>query len=129
MCIRDRNNLDSAENFTRYKRWFSEQFAYLLRELDAHPDGNGTLLDNTAIFLCSELGHSSLHNHRNMPFILAGRAGGLETGRYLDYSAANGGDGETHAKLLVSIANAVGIPINSFGYTGHGDGPLQGLYA
>ena len=55
--------------------------------------------------------------------------GGLETGRALDYSSAHDGDGETHAKLLVSIANAVGIPINSFGYTGHGDGPLQGLYA
>ncbi len=125
----DASNLASAENFVLYKRWFTEQFAYLLRELDAQPEGDGTLLDNTVIFLCSELGHSSRHDHRNMPFVLAGRAGGLETGRALDYSSAHNGDGETHAKLLVSIANAVGIPINSFGYTGHGDGPLQGLYA
>lgn len=124
----DAGNLDSAANFVRYKRWFTEQFAYLLRALDAQPDGDGTLLDHTVVFLCSELGHSSRHDHRNMPFVLAGRAGGLETGRYLDYGSAHDGDGETHAKLLVSIANAVGIPIERFGYTGHGAGPLPGLY-
>lgn len=121
------NDLNSADDFVRYKRWYAEQFTYLLRQLDAYPDGNGTLLDNTVVFLCSELGHSSRHNHANMPFILAGRGGGLDTGRYLNYHDSNG-DGDSHAKLLVSIANAMGIPINSFGYTGHGDGPLPGLY-
>lgn len=123
------NDLSSADNFVRYKRWFNEQFAYLLRELANKPDGNGSLLDNTVVFLCSELGHSSYHDHKNMPFVLAGRGGGLQTGRFLDYTDSNNGDNESHAKLLVSLANAMGIPITEFGYTGHGDGPLSGLYA
>jgi len=39
-----------------------------------------------------------------------------------------GGQNETHAKILVSIANAVGVKIDSFGYTGMGMGPLPRLF-
>jgi hypothetical protein len=81
------------------------------------------------VLLCSELGHSARHDHRDMPFVLAGRGGGLVGGRFLDYRSANGGDGDSHAKLLVSIGNAAGIPIDRFGYTGSGTGPLPGLFA
>lgn len=49
-------------------------------------------------------------------------AGGeLQTGRHLDF------DGEAHTRLLVSIANMMGVDINEFGYTGHGTGGLPGL--
>ncbi|MEC9359896.1 MAG: DUF1552 domain-containing protein [Pseudomonadota bacterium] len=124
----DANNEDSIQNFIGWKRWYCEQFAYLVNALKGVETSNGSLLDDTVIFLCSELGHSSRHDHRDMPFVLAGRGGGLETGRFLDFRSANGGDGESHSKLLVSLGNAAGIPIESFGYTGHGSGPLSGLY-
>lgn len=118
----------TLQDFIAWKRWYNEQFAYLVNALKSVDTGSGSLLDNTVVFLCSELGHSSLHNHRDMPFVLAGRGGGLQSGRFLDFRNANSGDGESHSKLLVSLANAAGIPLNSFGYTGHGSGPLQGLY-
>lgn len=124
----DSQSASSIATFTQLKRWYTAQVAYLVGRLAAVPEGEGTLLDHTLVFLCSELGHSARHDHRDMPFVLAGRAGGLVTGRYLDYRAANGGEGESHAKLLVSIANAMGIPVTSFGYTGHGAGPLPRLY-
>ena len=71
------------------------------------------------------VGNSTLHDHRDMPFILAG--GGLPGGRFLDYRNANNGEGESHAKLLVSIANRMAVPIEQFGYSGHGLGPLAEL--
>jgi len=117
----------SVNGFVALQRWYCEQFAYLVNRLKSIPDGQGTLLDSTLVFLGSELGHSGRHDHRDMPFVLAGRAGGLATGRFLDYRSANNGDGESHAKLLVSIARAMGIPLNSFGYVGHGEGPLPRL--
>ena len=56
------------------------------------------------------------------PFILAGGAGGaLSTGRYLNYG------GDAHTKLLVSIANAMDVNINTFGYSGHGPGGLSNI--
>jgi len=36
-------------------------------------------------------------------------------------------EGESHAKMLVSMANALGSNVNSFGYTGKGTGGLSGF--
>lgn len=122
-------NEASVQNFVAYKRWYTERFAYLLNQLRAVPEADGsTLLDNTLVFLCSELGNSSRHDHADMPFIVGGGSNlGLQTGRFLDYRSAHDGEGEAHAKLLVSIANYLGININEFGYTGKGSGPLGGF--
>jgi Protein of unknown function (DUF1552) len=117
-----------AKDFVKLKRWFMEQFVYLIQKLASTPDDGGTLLDNTLVLLCSELGDSNLHDHDSVPFVLAGKAGGaLRTGRYLSYKGKNAGENEPHSKLLVSVANALDVPIDSFGFTGKGKGPLSGL--
>lgn len=117
-----------ATDFVKLKRWFMERFVYLIQKLASTPDDGGTLLDNTLVLLCSELGDSNNHDHNSVPFVLAGKAGGaLRTGRYLNYSGKNAGENEPHTKLLVSFANAVGMPIDSYGFTGKGKGPLDGL--
>ncbi|MEC8849324.1 MAG: DUF1552 domain-containing protein, partial [Pseudomonadota bacterium] len=129
----DANNEASIQNFIAWKRYYCEQLAYLVNRLREVPMSNGTLLDNTVVMVGSDLGHGSRHDHADMPFLLAGRAGGLQTGRFLDYRGSNrtqnaSGENESHAKLLVSLGNALGIPLEEFGYTGHGRGPLPGLY-
>jgi len=118
----------NARDFVKLKRWFMERFVYLVQKLAATPDDGGTLLDNTLVVLCSELGDSNLHDHARVPFVLAGRAGGaLRTGRFLDFRRKNAGENEPHTKLLVSVAQALDVDIDSFGYTGRGTGPLSGL--
>jgi hypothetical protein len=64
-----------------------------------------------------------------MPFVVAGGARAASSGgRYLNYvGKGQGGQNETHAKLLVSIARATGVMVDSYGYTGMGTGPLPGL--
>lgn len=115
-----------AQDFVKMKRWFMDEFRYLIEQLEATPDVDGSLLDNTLVMLCSELGDGNLHDHERVPFVLAGRAGGaLETGRFLNYRS--GDKLQPHTKLLVSIANAMGVDIDSYGYTGEGKGPLGGL--
>jgi hypothetical protein len=105
-----------------------DRFVTLVQKLAATPDAGGTLLDNSLVVLVSELGDSNRHDHDRVPFVLAGGAGGaLKTGRFLDYRRKNAGENEPHTKLLVSIANAVGVPIESYGFTGKGKGPLPGL--
>lgn len=131
----DENSASSVDAFVKLQRWYSQQLAYLLNALRGQPTADGkTLLDHTLVLLHSELGHSSRHDHQDMPFILAGHGGGLVGGRFLDYRGRNNnpgtsGQNEAHTKLLVSVANALGIPVNSFGYTGHGSGPLNGLFS
>lgn len=121
-------NSQNAADFITLKQWFMDRFAYLINRLASTPDEGGTLLDNTVVMLCSELGDSNLHDHARVPFLLAGSAGGaFQTGRLLDFRGTNGGENEPHTKLLVSIAQALDVNIDSFGYSGHGTGPLPGL--
>ncbi len=117
-----------ALDYIAYKRFFCEQLAYLVQRLGAIPDGDGSLLDNTILFMGTDINDGNQHDHNDMPFVLAGRAGGqLATGRSLDYRGAAGGEDDAHSKLLVSIANMAGVAIDEFGYTGHGMGGLSGL--
>jgi hypothetical protein len=119
----------NAKDFTTLKRWFMDQFVYLIERMEKTPDGTGSLLSNTLVVLCSELGDSNLHDHERVPFVLAGGAGGaLRTGRYLDFRGKNKGKNEPHTKLLTSIANAMDVKIDSFGYAGEGTGTLAGLF-
>jgi hypothetical protein len=103
--------------------WYADRFAYLLERLDSVPEGNGTMLDNSLVVWGSELGKGNSHSFSNTPFVLAGGAGGaLKTGRFLDYPK-----GTTHNRLLVSICNMFGVPVDKFGNTDPAAGPLPRL--
>jgi hypothetical protein len=111
------------------RRWYMGQFAGLLQRMKATPYGDSNLLDHTVVYLCTDINDGDLHDHRSMPFLLAGGSkAGLRTGRSLDFTnKGQGGQNETHAKLLVSIARALGDPLDSYGYTAMGTGGLAGL--
>lgn len=117
-----------AKDWVTLKRWWMTQFVYLIQKMESTPDDGGSLLSNTMVLLCSELGDSNLHDHDRVPFVLAGGAGvGLRPGRFLDFRGKNKGKNEPHTKLLTTIANAVDVKIDSFGYTGEGTGTLAGV--
>ncbi len=107
--------------------WFAEQLAYLLGKLDSYAEGDRTLLDNTVVLWVTEISESTQHALTNMPFLLAGSAGGVfRTGRFVDY-LANGGAPRQHNDLLLTIANAMGTKDTSFGDPEFSSGPLPGL--
>ncbi len=115
----------SAQQFVAMKRWFMQRFVELVQALAATPDsGGGRLLDSTVVVLCSELGDGNNHDHRRVPFVVAGgRSLGLRPGRFLDLKGRGpGGANVAHAKLLVSVARACGQAIDTFGYEGQGPG-------
>ncbi|WP_438010254.1 DUF1552 domain-containing protein [Sorangium sp. So ce321] len=105
-------------------RWQAEQLAYLLGKLDAVPEGAGTLLDNTIVLWCTDISAGQSHSRRDMPYVIAGRAGGaLRTGRFLSYA------GDPHNDLLVALCNAMGVDVSTFGNPAYCTGPLPGLLA
>ncbi|HTN82579.1 MAG TPA: DUF1552 domain-containing protein [Sorangium sp.] len=112
---------DRRRELQEIDAWYSEQIAYLLGRLDSVSEGDGTLLDNTLVVVGRELG-STAHRMERVPFVMAGGArGALKGGRYLAH------DGEDHAKLLVSIAQLMGLETNSIGNRKRDSGPLSGL--
>jgi hypothetical protein len=117
----------AQEKLTKINVWYAEQFAYLLGKLASYPEEGGTLLDNTAVLWCNEVGKGNNHAHRDLPFLLAGSCGGyFRTGRFVDYMAG-GAAGHPHNNLLVSLAQAMGLPDTTFGDPAYSTGPLPGL--
>lgn len=104
-------SLELQDQWARMLTWYTDQFAGLLDRLEAIPEGEGTLLDNCLVLWCNELSRGNTHSHDDMPFILAGGAGGaLRTGRHLVY------DREPHNNLLLAVAQLMGVEANSFGH-------------
>jgi hypothetical protein len=101
--------------------WFAQQFAYLLSEMKKIDEGSGTLLDNTLLFWPNELSEGQEHSRRDLPYLLAGKAGGqLTTGRYLKYNAT------PHNKLFTTFLNMFGEPATGFGEKDY-PGAITGL--
>lgn len=113
----------ARDELTKIYTWYSEMFAKFLAKLDAVPEGNGSLLDNSLIIWGSELGKGNTHSFERIPFVVAGGAGGkLKTGRYLQY------DKVEHNRLLVSAAQLMGAAeMSKFGATDVGSGGLSGF--
>ena len=112
----------AATDYVTCERWHSEQFASLIQKLKAQPDpeSGGSLFDSTLVVWAKELGDGRMHICTDVPFVLGG-GGAFTGGRYLDVGHAY------HSKLLVSIAQAFGINIDTFGDPASGNGGLEGL--
>lgn len=103
-------------------RWNFDQFAYLLGRLDAISEGDGTLLDNSLVWYNTDVSDGYVHDHGDMPYIVAGgAAGGIETGRYVQFDGS-----PLHQRLMLSFIHAMGLSeVEEFGRAGTTDaGPL-----
>jgi hypothetical protein len=126
------SDLDAQTKLSRLKAWYAEQLAYLVATMKTIPEGDGTMLDNTVIWWCSELSVGPTHSHRDMPFVLAGGAGGyFRTGRLVDLGRDAANKGRTHNDLLVSLCHAMGrTEVKTFGDPAYcSGGPMPGLTA
>ncbi len=114
---------DTVGKQIKIKNFYAKMFASLLTKLDAVPEGNGTLLDNSIVVWGSELGDAFSHNPEPTPFIVAGGgAGALRMGQHLDCQGAY------HNRLLVTLCQALGkTDVTKFGLSDTGQGPLPGL--
>lgn len=100
---------------------FAGYFKYLLEQLSQYTTPTGTMLDEGVSVWLNDLSTGPPHGTNNLPYVLAGSAGGyLKTGAYVD---AKGGakDSMTHNRFLSTIGaavgckNAQGAPLDDFG--------------
>jgi hypothetical protein len=94
---------------------FVEQLA-TLREVDG-----SRLLDHTLVVLTSHIANGS-HSLQNLPwFTLGNLAGTLRTGRLVSFPRAQDPDrswvshGRAHNDLFLSVAQAMGLDVDTFG--------------
>jgi hypothetical protein len=102
--------------------WYSEQHSYLLQSMAAVDMGGHSLLDESTVLFGSEIQAPATHAKDNMPLLLAGKGGGLQTGRWV--RSEHGGP---HNDLLLSILRLFGDQRPTFGAPQYCTGPLTGL--
>ncbi|MCB9523988.1 MAG: DUF1552 domain-containing protein [Myxococcales bacterium] len=117
----DDHQVAKVQQFVACERWVAERFDELLGLLAATPDPDvegASLLDTTLVLWPKEMGDPRLHTCRDVPFVLAG--GGIRGGRWLQVDTH-------HARLLVSICQLFGLPLDTFGDPQAQQGPLAGV--
>ena len=105
------NDPVKVEKISKINTFHVSLFAQFLEKLRATPDGEGSLLDNTIYLYGSGMGNPSLHDHVNLPILVAGGAStGLKGGRHIKYE-----DGTPLANLHLTLLDRVGVNLDSFG--------------
>lgn len=85
-------------------------FASFLERLEATPEGDGTLLDHALYLYGSGMGNPNVHDHTNLPILVAGGAAGkMRGGRHLRYERPT-----PLANLHLTLLEKVGVPLESF---------------
>ncbi len=82
-------------------------FAYYLEKLKATPDGDGSLLDHSSILYGSGMSNADIHDHTNLPIIVAG--GKPSGGRHIVAK-----ENTPLANLHLTLLDRVGVKIDSF---------------
>jgi hypothetical protein len=106
-------NQARIRDFAKVNSYHVSMLPYLLKALQDTPDTDGrTMLDNTAVLYGSPMGNPNQHNHKRVPFLIAGHAGGaLKGGVHL--KAANG---TPLSNVMLSLLHSLGLDdLKSFG--------------
>jgi hypothetical protein len=85
-------------------------FSYFLEKLKNTPDGNGSLLDHSVYMYGSGMGNPDVHDHVNLPILVAGGAAGKHKGgRHIRYAEPT-----PLANVHLTLLDMVGVRIDRF---------------
>ncbi|MBM64199.1 MAG: hypothetical protein CL484_14715 [Acidobacteria bacterium] len=105
------NDPEKLAKIAKINTFHLSLFAEFLEKLKATPEGDGTLLDHSVYLYGSGMGNSSLHDHVNLPILVAGGTGaGMKGGQHIRYQ-----DGTPLANLHLTLLDRVGVQLDGFG--------------
>ncbi len=107
-----KNRADNLEKIAKIDRFYMEQYAYFLNQLENTEDIDGqSILHNSMVVYGGCISDGNRHSNKNLPITLAGHAGGAFTpGRHV-----NLGKGEPLTNLYVRMLQEFGVKATSFG--------------
>jgi hypothetical protein len=103
---------ERVREFAKINAYHVSMLPHFLKQLKETPDGDGTLLDNTLVMYGSPMGNPNQHNHKRVPFLIAGHAGGrIKGGVHLRAKNAT-----PLSNVMLSLLHALGHDdLESFG--------------
>jgi hypothetical protein len=104
------NDPEKIARMAKINAFHVSLFAYYLDRLRSTPDGEGSLLDHSLILYGSGIGNPNVHDHTDLPIIVAGgAAGGMKRGHLVSYK-----EPVPLANLHLTLMDKVGVKIDSF---------------
>ena len=104
------NDPDKIARMAKINAFHVSLFSYYLEKLKATPEGNGTLLDHSLVLYGSGMGNPNVHDHVDLPIIVAGGgAGRLKGGRHIKYAEPT-----PLANLHLTLLERVGVKMDAF---------------
>ncbi len=105
------NDPGKIERMSKINAFHVSLFAEFLEKMKATPDGGGSLLDNSLFLYGSGMGNPNVHDHQNLPVIVAGgAAGGVKGGRHIRFDEPT-----ALANLHLTLLDRAGVKVEKFG--------------
>ena len=105
------NRAEKIEWNARIQGYHVSLFAKFLEKLDATPDGDGSLLDNSLLLYGSNMSNSNAHDHFPLPNVLVGGA----RGRHVGGQHIKEVDHTPMTNLILTMLHKADVPIESLG--------------
>jgi hypothetical protein len=104
------NDPDKIAKVAKINQFHVSLFAEFLAKLKATPEGNGSLLDHSLYLYGSGMGNPNVHDHTNLPILVAGGAAGkMKGGRHIKFEKPT-----PLANLHLTLLDRVGVRLDSF---------------
>jgi hypothetical protein len=104
------NDPEKVAKIAKINQFHVSLFAYFLEQLAAVREGDGTLLDHSLYVYGSGMGNPNVHDHVNLPVIVAGGgAGKARGGRHIKFA-----EPAPLANLHLTLLDSVGVRLDSF---------------
>jgi hypothetical protein len=104
------NDPDKIARMAKINAFHVSLFAYFLEKLKSTPEGDGSLLDHSLYLYGSGMGNPNVHDHVNLPILVAGGgAAGVKGARHLKYDEPT-----PLANLHLTLLERVGVRIDNF---------------
>ena len=104
------NDPEKPAMLAKINQFHVSLFGYFLEQLAAIPEGNGSLLDHSLYLYGSGMGNSNVHDHVNLPIVVAGGgANRTSGGRHVKYAEPT-----PMANLHLSLLDRVGVHLDQF---------------
>jgi hypothetical protein len=104
------NDPEKIARMAKINAFHVSLFAYFLEKLKSTPEGDGSLLDHTVYLYGSGMGNPNVHDHVNLPILVAGGGGGtLKGARHIKYAEPT-----PLANLHLTLLEKVGVHLDAF---------------
>ena len=102
---------DKMAAYAKLNHYHVDTLAYYLKRLDSIQDGDGTLLDHTAVLYGGGMSDGNVHNNYNVPVVVVGgKTVQLKGDRHHKYEK-----GTPLANLMLALIDRFGVHIEKFG--------------